>query len=167
MLVYSRCCCCRESLLQPCACFWWMIIERPNSAPVRNLSLLINNVDAFRPRRIGMVGDVMHVINAEWNREVETLNKIIGDGYALLGSVRLCVTYTLINVRLHLPLIQRMRFANVHGQEIRAILVIIVKSDEVTYLAPERWSRIAAKYQNQRPWADAVAQVKSRTTVER
>lgn len=113
-----------------------------------------------------MVGDVMHLIDAERNREVETLNKIIGDGYALFGGVRLRVTHTLIHVRPHLPLIERMRFAYVHGQEIRTIFVIIVKSDEVTYLAPERWSRIAAKYQNQGPRADAVTQVKSRTTVE-
>lgn len=143
-----------------------MVIEWTDPAPVHDLSLLINNVDALRPRRIGMVGDVMHIIDAKRNREVETLNEIISDGYALFGGVRLRVTHTLIHVRLHLPFIKRMRFANVDGQEIRPILVIIVKSDEVTYLAPERWSGIAAKHQNQRPLADAITQVKSSMTVE-
>jgi hypothetical protein len=134
-----------------------MVIERSDSAAISDLPLLINNVDALRPRRIGVVRDVMHIVDAEGDWKMETLDEIVGDGNALLGGVRLCVTNILIHVRLHLPFIERMRFADVHRKKIRAILVVVIQSDEVAYLAAKWRSRVAAEHQNQRALADAIA----------
>ena len=144
-----------------------MIVEWPDPPAIHNLSFFINDVYALRPRRIRVIRNVVHVIHGEGNWEVETLDEIVSDGHALFGSMRLRVTNTLINVRLHLPFVERMRFANIHGQEIRAILVIVIEIDEVAYLAPERRSGIAAEDQNQRSLPDAIAEMKCRLAIER
>jgi hypothetical protein len=67
------------------------------------------------------------------------------------------VTHALIHVRFHLPFIQRMRFANINRQKIRAIFVIVVEIHEVAYLAAKRRSGVAAEDQHQRPLANAIA----------
>jgi hypothetical protein len=144
-----------------------MVIEWADSTAINNFTLLINNIDALRPRRIGVIRDVMHVVHAEGNWKMETLDEIVGDGDALLGGVRLRVADILIDVRFHLPFIERMRFADVHGKKIRAILIVVVQSDEVAYLAAKWRSGVAAEHQNQRALADAIAQMKSRVAVER
>ena len=144
-----------------------MIVEWPDPAAIHNLSFFINDVYALRPRRIRVIRNVVHVIHREGNWEVETLDEIVSDGHALFGSMRLRVTNTLINVRLHLPFVERMRFANIHGQEIRAILVIVIEIDEVAYLASKRRSGIAAEDQNQRSLPDAIAEMKCRLAIER
>ena len=77
------------------------------------------------------------------------------------------VAHALIHVRLHLPFIQRVRFANINRQKIRAILVIVVEIDEVAYLAAKRRSGIAAEDQHQRALAHAIAQMKSSLPVKR
>jgi hypothetical protein len=80
--------------------------------------------------------------------------------------VRLRVANILIHVRLHLPFIEWMRFADVHGEKIGAILIVVIQSDEVAYLAAKWRSGVAAENENQRALADAVAQMKSRMAVE-
>jgi hypothetical protein len=156
-----------KPLLQPCSCLCRMIVEWPDSAAIRDLPLLINNVDALGPRRIRVIRNVVHVIHAERNGEVETLDEVVRNCHALLCSMRLRVADILILVGLHLPFVERMRFANVNGQEIRAILVVVIQSDEVTYLAAKRRSCVAAKHQNQRPLANAIAQVKRGVAIKR
>ena len=60
-----------------------------------------------------------------------------------------------------------MGFANIDGQEIRAIFVIVVESDEVTYLAAKRRSCVTSKHEHQRPLANAITQMESRMPIER
>ena len=144
-----------------------MVIERANASAVRDLALLINNIDTLRPRRIGVIRDVVHIVHAEGKRKMETLDEIVGDRHPLLGRVRLGVAHALIHVRLHLPFVQRMRFANINRQKIRAIFVIVVEIDEVAYLAAKRRSGIAAENQHQRPLAHTIAQMKSSLPVKR
>ena len=144
-----------------------MVIERPDSSAIHDLPLLVDDVNPLRPRRIGVIGDVVHIVYREGHREMESLDEIVGDSHALLGGMRLRVAHALIHIRFHLPLIQRVRFTNVNREKIRAILVIVVEIDEVAYLAPKRRSGIAAEYQHQRALADAIAQMKSGLPIQR
>jgi hypothetical protein len=50
-----------------------------------------------------------------------------------------------------------MRFADVDGQEISFIFVVVVNLDHVSDVAPERRSSVAAEDDNQRPSAGALA----------
>jgi hypothetical protein len=73
-----------------------------------------------------MIRHVAHGINADRQGKVESLREIVGDGNSLRERPRLRVADIVGNVFLFLPLVQRMRLANVYGQKIRAVLVIIV-----------------------------------------
>jgi hypothetical protein len=59
-----------------------------------------------------------------------------------------------------------MRFADVNGQKIRASLVIVVKIYEVAYLAAKGRSGVAAKNQDERALADAIAEMEFRLSIK-
>jgi hypothetical protein len=60
-----------------------------------------------------------------------------------------------------------MRFANVHGQKIRMVFVVVVNLNDVAYLAAEGRSSEAAEDQHQRARAEAFADVKVTRAIER
>lgn len=151
---WSGCCKpCRE----PCAGFFGVIVEWAEAAAIHDFSGLINDVEALGPRGVGVVRDVKHVIHGEWQRKMESLDEIIGDGDPLRESMRLRIADALIHVGFHLPFVERMSFADVDGEEIGAVLVIVVQGYEVAYLAAEGRSGIAAENEDQRTLADAIA----------
>ena len=108
----------------------------------------------------------MHVIHAKWQREMEALDEIVGDGNALRQSLRLRIANVFVHVAFHLPFVLRMRFADVNGQKIRPSFVIVIEIYEVAYLAAKGRSGVAAKNQNEWALADAIAEMKFRLAIE-
>ena len=98
---------------------------------------------------------------------MEALDEVVGDGDSLREGVRLGVADALIHVGFHLPFIERMSFADIDGEEVGAVLVIVIESDEVAYLAAEGRSGVTSEHQDQRAPADPFAQVKGGLAVER
>ena len=113
------------------------------------MSALIDDVNALGPRGVRIIGGVAHVIDAEGQRELESLDEIIRDEYALLQRLRLRVAdvILILQVGFHLPFIGGMRFANVHGQKISAIPIIVVNLNDVANLAAERRSSKTSEHQ--------------------
>src|SRR5580704_864657 len=97
---------------------------------------------------------------------MEALDEVVGDGNPLHQSLRLRVANVFVHVAFHLPFVLRMGFADVNGQKIRASFVIVIKIYEVAYLAAEGRSGVAAKNQNERALADAIAKVEFRLPIE-
>jgi hypothetical protein len=143
-----------------------MIVERAQASAIRDFPGFINDVEAFRPCCIGVIGNVVHVVDSERQWEMKTLNEIVGDGDSLREGVRLGVADVLIHVGLHLPFIERMSFADIDGEEVGTVLVIVIERDEVAYLAAEGWSGVASKDEDQGALADPFAQVKGGLAVE-
>ncbi len=143
-----------------------MIIKRTQPAAVSDFSGLVDDVNAFRPTSVGEVCRFVHVVHADGQRKMEALDEIVGDGNALRQSLRLRIANVFIHIAFHLPFVLRMRFANINGQEIRLGFVIVIKIDEITYLAAKRRSGITAEDQNKRALADAVAQMELGLSVE-
>ena len=133
---------------EPSADFGRVIFERAIAAAISDLAIFIDDVEAFRPRGIGVVGGVIHVIDAEGNGILVTFRKIVGDGQAVREIPRLRVANIVFNVGFHLPLVGGMGFANVYGQKISVILVIIENAHDVADLATERRSGEAAENQD-------------------
>ena len=145
---------------EPSADFGRVIFERAIAAAICDLAIFINDVEAFRPCGIGVVGGVIHVIDAEGNGILVTFRKIVGDGQAVREIPRLRVANIVFDVGFHLPLVCGMGFANVYGQKISVILVIIENAHDVADLATKRRSGEAAENQDQRPGASSFANVK-------
>ena len=146
-----------KSFLEPCTCFFGMVVERSKSATVHNHARFIDDVNALGPSAICEVRGLLHVIHADRQREVEALDEIVGDRHSLDKRLRLGVTNALVHVALHLPFVLRMCFANIDGQKVCLRFVIVVKIYEVAYLAPEWRSGITSKNENQRALPDAIA----------
>ena len=145
---------------EPSADFGRVIFERAIAAAISDLAIFINDVEAFRPRGIGVVGGVIHVIDAEGNGILVTFRKIVGDGQAVREIPRLRVANIVFDVGFHLPLVGGMGFANVYGQKISVIFVIIENAHDVADLATERRSGEAAENQDQRLSAGTFANMK-------
>src|SRR5580704_7533874 len=97
---------------------------------------------------------------------MEALDEVVGDGNPLHQSLRLRVANVFVHIAFHLPFVLRMGFADVNGQKIRASFVIVVKIYEVAYLAAEGRSGVAAKDQDERALADAIAEMKLCLAIE-
>src|SRR5260370_42624001 len=60
-----------------------------------------------------------------------------------------------------------MRFANVHGQKIRALFVVLINLNDVANLAAKGWSSETSKHQHQRPLMGSFADVEAADAIER
>jgi hypothetical protein len=143
-----------------------MELEGAQPTPIRNFSGFIQDIDTFWPPGIDRVGSIGHGIHAERNWEMESFDEIVGDGHALLKRLRLRVAHTLVEIGGHLPLVQRMGFADVDREKLGAVFVILIELSEVAYLAAKRRSGVASKNQDKRAPADAIPNRKSRLAIE-
>ena len=114
------------------------------------MTTFVDDVNALRPRGVGVVGSVAHVIDPEGQRKLESFGEIIRDGHALFQRFWLHITDVIRHVGFHLPFVGGMRFAHVNGQEIGVIFVVVINLNDVANLAAERWSGETAEHQNQR-----------------
>jgi hypothetical protein len=144
-----------------------MIVERAQASAINDFPGFVNNVEAFRPCCIGVIGNVVHVVHGKRQGKMETPDEVVGDGDSLREGVRLGVADVLIHVGLHLPFIERMSLANIDGEEVGAVLVIVIECDEVAYLAAERRSGVASEDEDQWALADPFSQVKAGLAIER
>jgi len=83
---------------EPSANFGRVIFERAIAAAISDLAIFINDVEAFRPRGIGVVGSVIHIIDAERNGILVTFRKIVSDGQAVGEIPRLRVANIVFDV---------------------------------------------------------------------
>ena len=143
-----------------------MIVEWAQAPAINDFPGFVNNVEAFRPCCVGVIGNVVHVVHGKRQGKVKTLDEVVGDGDSLHEGVRLGVADVLIHVGLHLPFIERMRLANIDGEEVGAVLVIVIERDEVAYLAAEGRSGVASEDEDQWALADPFAQVKGGLAIE-
>lgn len=135
-------------------------MERPHPSAIRDVACSIDDVQPLWPRRVSAVRRIAHVIDAKRQRKFVARGEILGDGHALFQRLRLRVANVIFHVGLHLPFVGGMRFADVHGEKIRFVFVIVVNLNDVAHLAAEGRSGEAAKHQDQRACADAFPNMK-------
>ena len=145
---------------EPIADFLWFVFKWAHSAAIGDLSLFIHDVEPFRPGGIEVVDRVRHVIDAEGNGKAEALDEIVGDGEALVHRFGLHVANIFFDVRFHLPFVGGMRFADVYGQKIGVVFVIIEDLHDVADLATKWRSSEAAEDEDKWLAVDALANLK-------
>ncbi len=151
---------------EPLARLFRLVMEWAHAAAVRDAAAFINDVNTFRPSGVRIVGGVAHVIDAEGQGEFKSLDEIIGDHHALLQRFRLRVADVILQIGFHPPLVGGMSFANVHGQEIGAILVVVVNLSDVADLAAKRRSSKTPEDQHQRTFVSPFADVEMIRPIE-
>lgn len=151
---------------EPGADFVGVVIERAHAAAVRNVAGFVDDVEAFGPCRVGVVGGVADVIDAEGDGIVEAFDEIVGDGYTLSEGFRLSVTHVVLHVGLHLPLVGGMGFADIDCQKVGVIFVIVVNLHHVTDVAAKGRSSVAAEDDDEGASAGTLADVEMIGTVE-
>ena len=139
-----------EAFGEPRTNFFRLIVERAHAASIRDAAMLVDHVEPLGPGRICEIGGIVHVVDPEGERVPLPLHEIVGNGHALLERLRLCVADVFFHVRFHLPLVGGMCFADVNGEEIRSIFVVVVNLDHVTDVATEGRSSVAAEDQDER-----------------
>jgi hypothetical protein len=136
-----------ETIGEPRADLLWIVFEGAVPAFVGDAALLVDDVKALGPRGVGVVGGVAHIVDAEGDGVIEPLCEIVGYGYALLERFRLGVAdiVFVLFVGFHLPLIERVGFTDVDGEEIGAVFIVVVDLGDVADLATEWRSSEAAE----------------------
>jgi hypothetical protein len=157
-----------EAVREPIADFLGIIFERTVATFVGDAALLVDYIEALGPGRVGVVGGVAHFVDAEGDGIFETLGEIIGDGDALFKGFRLGVANVIFVffVGLHLPLVERVRFAYVDGEEIGAVFIVGVDLRDIADLATEGRSSEAAEDENEWLAVGTFADMKAGGAVE-
>jgi hypothetical protein len=155
------------TLREPGSDFFRIVFERAVAALVGDAAHLVNHIKALRPGRIGVIGGIAHLVDAERNREVIPRREIVRNGYALCDRLRLRVANVvrILQIRLHLPFVRRMRLAHVNRQKVRVILVIVVDANDVANLATKGRSSKASKNQDEWLARRAFPNVKTRLAI--
>jgi len=131
------------------------------------VAALINDVNPLRPCGIRVIRSVAHIVDSERQGELESLGEIIRDRHALLERFRLRVANVVLDIGFHLPFVGGMRLANVNGQEIRTLFVVLKNLNDVAYLAAKRRSGKTPEHQHQRPLMGSFANVKTANAIQR
>lgn len=152
---------------QPVSNFGGLVVEGPHPSAIDDMPGLINDVQPLRPSGVRVVGGIAHVVDSEGQWKFEARGEILGDRHPLLERFGLRVTYVILHVGFHLPFVDRMRLANVHGQKIRFVFVVVVNLNDVAHLAAERGSSKATEHQHQWTSADAFTNMKMTRAIER
>jgi hypothetical protein len=152
---------------EPFAGFFRLVVERTDPAAVSDPAALINDVNSLGPRGIGVIGGVAHVIDSEGQSELESFDEIVRDHHALFQRFRLRVTNVVFEIRFHLPFVGGMRFANVNGQKIRALFIILVNLNDVAHLAAKRRSSKTPEDENEWTIVRTFANVKTAEAIQR
>ncbi len=151
---------------EPFAGFFWFVVEWADAAAVGDVAALINDVNAFGPGGVRVIGGVAHVVDSEGQGEFESFRKIIRDHHTLLERFWLGVTNVVFYIRFHLPFVGGMRLANVNGQKIGVVLVVLINLNDVTNLAAKRRSSKTAEDEHEGPRAGAFADVEMIRSIE-
>ena len=152
---------------QPFAGFFRLVVERPDPATVGDAAAFVDDIDTLGPRGVRIVSGVAHVIDSEGQGELESFDEIIGDREALFQCFRLRVADVVFEIRFHLPFVGGVRLANVNGQKISAVLVILKNLNDVAYLAAKGRSSKTPEDENERTVMRTFANVKTADAIER
>lgn len=152
---------------EPFAHLGRLIVKRSHPAAIDDVSALIDNVKTLWPSCVRVIGRVVHVVDAEGQGKLKPLCEILRDSDALRQRFWLRVANIIFYIGFHLPFIRGMRLANVDGEEVHFVFVVVVNLYDVAHLAAERRSSEAAKHQHQRPRTDAFANVEVACAVKR
>jgi hypothetical protein len=158
-----------EAIGEPVADFLGVVFEGAIAAFVGDAALLIEDVEALRPGGVRVVGGVGHFVDAEGDEIFEALGEVVGDGDALRERFRLGVADVVFVffVGFHLPLVERVGFADVDGEEIGSVFIVVVDLRDIANLATEGRSSEAAEDEDERFAVGAFADVKAGGAVER
>jgi len=151
---------------EPGADFVGIVVEWAHSAAIGDAAGFVDDVEPFGPSRVGVIGRVVDVVDAECDGIVEAFGEVVGDGYALSKCFGLGVANVVFHVGLHLPLVGGMGFAHVDCQEVGVVFVVVVNLHHVTDVAAEGRSSEAAEDDDERAAAAAFAYVEVVGTVE-
>ena len=153
---------CRE----PVANFRGLVVKGAHPSAIGDVPGFVNDVQPLRPRGVGAVRGIAHFVDAEGQRKLEARGEILGDGHALLQRFRLRVADVVFHVGFHLPFVGGMRFADVHGQKIGVVLVVVVNLNDVAYLAAEGRSSETAEDQDEWTRANSFTDMEMTRAVE-
>ena len=151
---------------EPLASFSRLVIERPYASAIGDAAAFIDDVNAFGPGGVGVIRGIAHVVDSEGQGKFESFREIIRDDYALLERFWLGVANVILQIGFHLPFVGGMRFANINGQKISVVFVVLVNLNDVAHLAAEGRSSKTSKYQDERPRTGSLADMEMTRSVE-
>jgi hypothetical protein len=134
----------RECHLQ----LFWLKPKGARLALVGNAALRVDQVNAIRPARICPFRRIAKLVEHGWKLDPKFPYASPSDECPFFLRLRANKNNLVLNIALRLPNVTGMRFGNVNNQEGDTPAIPFVELIEGRNLPPERWSSVAAEYQN-------------------
>jgi hypothetical protein len=132
--------------------------EWPASALERDFAVAIDDVESVRHAAVGVAHAVVDAVDQDGHAHFEQIVALRGHFDPLKVGFRLGRGDAHAIVRFHPPAFDRMRFADIHGQELGPIAVFVAQIIEGPKLGPERPSREAAEDQDDGLFSTIISQ---------
>ena len=124
------------------------------AALINDFSICGQDIQAFGPAVERDVRPIIRRVQNGRNGQAQADHAGVGDFAPIRFRIRLRVQNLLFHIRLHLPAIGGMRFADVDHIEIGLRAIVMINFFQADRLTPKRGSRIAAE--DQHGWQDRV-----------
>ena len=115
---------------------------------VGDLAITTDDVESFRPRGIGDVNAVVHVVDNTGHGQAQCCGALLSDFAPCEYIHWLGEHNAFVDIGIHLPFIARVCFLDVDEEESHAIAVLIVQLFQGVSLTPERRSCPASEDQH-------------------
>ena len=135
---------------QSIAQFVWFKAKRAGLALIDNATAPVDKVDPVRPSGVGPLHRVVKSIDQGRKFYAQFANACAGNVFAFFKISRAGKYDLILDIALHLPDVAGVRFQDVDGIELNAILVLIVELVESGNLPPEGRSSVAAEHEHHR-----------------
>src|SRR6185436_10524949 len=130
-----------EAFLQPGRHLFGVVAERTGLPFVDDRPRFVDDVESLGPPRVDGVGAVVDRVHEKRELEPEALHEVVRDPHAILGRFGLGIADVVLHVRVHLPLVEWVRFTDVDREEAHAVAVLAVQILDALDRAPEGRSR--------------------------
>ena len=141
-------------------------LERPGAADVREPAALRGDVEALGPGGERLADGIVHAVDEHRHRQAQSFHARARSGEPLVERHVLAQEDALVDVRLHLPLVERMGLGDVDEHDARPVAHAPIQLFHVAGPATERRSGEAAEDEQQRPLTGNVAERDGRPVVE-
>jgi hypothetical protein len=128
--------------------------ERSGAANVCDPRVLVDDADPLGPRGECRAHRVVHRVDEHLHRQSEAFHAKPGSGEAVLDRHMVREQHLLVEVRLELPAVGRVRLADVHERHRRSLAVTAIHRLDVAGPATKRRSGEAAENEEERTPAD-------------
>ena len=124
-------------------------VERTHPTFINDAAVGADDVESLRPRRVARHRRVVDIVEQRFRFDIHLIDESTCELPAFFGGRGLGVDDTTLLVGLHLPLVVRVGFFDIHDDEVRDVVVLLFQLFDLCQPGTKWRSRVATEHQHE------------------